>query len=316
MTELEELRRREIEKAEQEFEQAVKDGVPIVTMNVFDQLDNYVPSDRIKNNIDYTIEIYTDLINRLKELPEEAQLEFLTLLKEADIVDNQSIEKENSFKITMRSKLEKYFAIDYLLEKQKTALTKDDLVAIHDQLLSGTSSEDLKGLRDNNLKFVGRISQTPTKYGNKIIDYLPIRYTEIDVALEKFLGFYNGGVKPNNQYDVMLIPMAYHGIIAILQLFKDGNTRLGRLLQNAEMYKLMNEVTGENLPLPLVYATRQYANYRNKYRGLVTNIVVQNNAEAWDEWFNFNLSRLQDGIYFNDQMLTEYMHHYKFSGRR
>ena len=53
--------------------------------------------------------------------------------------------------------------------------------------------------------------------------------------------------------------------------------------------------------MPIVYATRQYFPYRNQYRDLIKNIAVQNNEEAWDEWFSFNLRRIQDNIYLNKQ---------------
>ena len=33
--------------------------------------------------------------------------------------------------------------------------------------------------------------------------------------------------------------------------------------------------------------------------GKIENIVLKNNDEAWEEWFNFNLKRIQDGIFYN-----------------
>ena len=65
------------------------------------------------------------------------------------------------------------------------------------------------------------------------------------------------------------------------------------------MYKLLNDKLNLNLNLPVVYATRQYAAYRSDCRRMIENIVVNNNNEAWEEWFNFNLKRIQDGIFYN-----------------
>jgi hypothetical protein len=31
----------------------------------------------------------------------------------------------------------------------------------------------------------------------------------------------------------------------------------------------------------------------------IENIVLNNNQQAWDEWINFNINRIQDGIFYN-----------------
>jgi Fic family protein len=227
----------EMKKAQQEVESIIASGAPIVKMNIFDVLDNYVPSERIKNLIEYTKDLYVELYDKLSELLDDKKLMFLKTLKESDIIDNQSIEKEDSFLIALRRNFESVFSIDLLLEKvnNNEYISKEDFINIHDTLLIGTSSENKLGLRDNDLKFVGSYQSNPqTKYfyENRAISYFPLKHTEIDAALDKFLNFYNSGIRPNDKYDVILLPMVCHGLIAALQLFKDGNTRYGRLFQN------------------------------------------------------------------------------------
>ena len=298
----------EMKKAQQEVESIIASGAPIVKMNIFDVLDNYVPSERIKNIIEYTKDLYVELYDKLSEYTDDEKLTFLKTLKESDIIDNQSIEKEDSFLIALRRNFESVFSIDLLLEKvnNNEYISKEDFINIHDTLLIGTSSENKLGLRDNDLKFVGSYQSNPqTKYfyENRAISYFPLKHTEIDAALDKFLNFYNSGIRPNDKYDVILLPMVCHGLIAALQLFKDGNTRYGRLFQNVLLYKLANDELNIDLELPLVYATRQYAAYREEYRKKIENIVLNNNAEAWEDWFSFNLKRIQDGIFYNSNCL-------------
>ena len=298
----------EMKKAQQEVESIIASGAPIVKMNIFDVLDNYVPSERIKNIIEYTKDLYVELYDKLSEYTDDEKLTFLKTLKESDIIDNQSIEKEDLFLIALRRNFESVFSIDLLLEKvnNNEYISKEDFINIHDTLLIGTSSENKLGLRDNDLKFVGSYQSNPqTKYfyENRAISYFPLKHTEIDAALDKFLNFYNSGIRPNDKYDVILLPMVCHGLIAALQLFKDGNTRYGRLFQNVLLYKLANDELNIDLELPLVYATRQYAAYREEYRKKIENIVLNNNAEAWEDWFSFNLKRIQDGIFYNSNCL-------------
>ena len=298
----------EMKKAQQEVESIIASGAPIVKMNIFDVLDNYVPSERIKNLIEYTKDLYVELYDKLSEYTDDEKLMFLKTLKESDIIDNQSIEKEDSFLIALRRNFESVFSIDLLLEKvnNNEYISKEDFINIHDTLLIGTSSENKLGLRDNDLKFVGSYQSNPqTKYfyENRAISYFPLKHTEIDAALDKFLNFYNSGIRPNDKYDVILLPMVCHGLIAALQLFKDGNTRYGRLFQNVLLHKLANDELNIDLELPLVYATRQYAAYREEYRKKIENIVLNNNVEAWEDWFSFNLKRIQDGIFYNSNCL-------------
>ena len=294
--------------AQQQIESVINAGAPIVKLNIFDILDGYTPTEYIKNQVEYTKELYLDLVAKLREFPEEDQMIFLKTLKESDIIDNQTIEKEDSFLIALHRNFESTFSIDLLLDKISSGeeITKEEFVKIHDILLLGTTSENKIGLRDNDLKFVGSYEinpQTKFTFENRAISYFPLRHTEIDIAIDKFLKFINSGVKPNDDYDIALIPIACHGLISALQLFKDGNTRYGRLFQNVLMNKLINDELGLNLPLPLVYATRQYAAYRGEYRKKIENIVLNNDAKAWEEWFDFNLKRIQDGLFYNSNSL-------------
>jgi len=310
-----EIMKEKILKAQEEIESIINAGAPIVKLDIFDILDSYVPSDKIKNKTEYTIELYLELVNKLKTYSDEEQAIFLQTLKESDVIDNQSIEKEDPFLIALHKKFENVLSIDLLLNSvcRNNYLSKEEFIKIHDTLLLGTSSENKLGLRDNDLKFVGSYQinpQTKFHYENRAISYFPLKHTEIDFALNKFLNFYNSGIKPNDKYDIILLPMICHGLIAALQLFKDGNTRYGRLLQNVLLYKLANEELDLDLPLPLVYATRQYATYRDEYRQKVEKIVLNNDKKAWEDWLSFNLNRIQDGIFYNSNCL-ESLNHYQ-----
>ena len=296
-------------KAQKEVEAMINAGAPIVKLDIFDVFNQYVPSELMQNKIQFTLDLYFDLLNNLKEYSEDNQKLFLETLKESDIIDNQSIEKENSFLKALNEKFDKTFSVDLLLKLvySNSPILKEEFIKIHDVMLLGTSSKNKLGLRDNDLKFVGAYQtnpQTKFHFENRAISYFPLRHTEIDAALDKLLENYNNGLKFNNKYSIVLIPMIYHGLIAALQLFKDGNTRYGRLFQSVLMHKYINQYFNLDLELPLVYASRQYAAYRDDYRKKVENIVLNNDVEAWEAWFDFNLKRIQDGIYYNINCLN------------
>ncbi|MBP5678785.1 MAG: Fic family protein [Bacilli bacterium] len=306
--------------AQTQVEKLIDAGAPIATLSIFDVLDQYTPSERVKGEIEYTKDLYLEYVNKLREFSEEDQATFLKTLKDSDIIDNQSIEKEDSFLIALSRHFEDEVSIDLLLEKIKNGdpITKEEFIYMHDVLLQGTSSQNKQGIREDDLKFVGSYyyGEPRTKYffENREICYFPLRHTEIDTAMDKFLGFINSGVRPNDGYDVMILPMICHGLLAALQLFQDGNTRYGRLFQSAMLYQFANDSLFLDLPLPVVYGSRQYAAYRDDYRQKVTNLVIRNRSDAWDDWLLFNLRRIQDSIFYNMSCLDK-MAQYPRGGR-
>ena len=96
-----------------------------------------------------------------------------------------------------------------------------------------------------------------------------------------------------------------HGLFAALQMFNDGNTRMGRLIQHVLMWKLVNEQTEFSFDKPPIYATRSYYPFRGEYRSKIASLVIDNNNEAWEKWFDFNLKRIEDQIFMGNENLVE-----------
>lgn len=284
--------------AEKEVRKLISEGkYSIVDLTIFDYLDELQASERLKGKIEYTMDIYQDLIKQIKDLPPELKLKYLLTLKNADVIDNQVLEEEDSFLISLAQNMDSTTALDIAINHYGKEFTKEDFIYLHDYLLAGTSSSDKQGLREDNLKFVGTWEN-----GERNIQYFPIISDDIDKALTKFLKFYNSNIdNTEKEYDAVLKPIIYHGLIAALQLFKDGNTRFARTVQHVELWGMLNNIVDKGIEMPIIYATRQYFPFRNQYRELIKNIAIQNSEEAWNEWFNFNLHRIQDNIYKNEE---------------
>lgn len=295
-------------KAEEEVRKIIEEGnTPIVDLSIFDYLDILKPSDNLKGKIEYTIEEYEELLKMIKSLPALLQTKYLLTSKNADIIDNQVLEQEDSFLMSLQREIEPISALDQTIDHYGKEFDKETFIKIHDDLLSGTSSEDKVGLRDNNLKFVGTWENNERK-----IQYFPIISDDVEEALRIFLAYYNANINNvQNEYDAILKPIVYHGLIAALQLFNDGNTRFARTIQHVEMWGMLNKIVEEKIELPITYATRQYFPFRNKYRELIKNIAIEGNEEAWYDWFNFNLLRLQDTIYKSESNVQTLQKRYK-----
>jgi len=276
---------------------------PTVTLEVLDKIKNLKVSEEVLHHIkDTTLclkESYLDVIAEFKHTNPGLK-EYLNAIKAADIFDNQKMEKENSFLLGLYMQTNRQSAVDKLIKKLKTkgTITDRDIVNIHDTLLFGTSSENDERKRSHNYKFVGRKFQS----GKLEIDYFVLDYKDIPKATKGLAEIYNNPLG-NEDIDsnVFLRPFIIHGLLGALQIFEDGNTRMGRIMQHTLMWQLINEQLGYSFEQPPIYATRSYYPMREKCREKIKNIVVENNDEAWNDWFHFNLDRIEDQMYYNDE---------------
>lgn len=278
-----------------------QDNIPTATLKIIDEIEKIKVSEDVIDHIANTTmclqKNYLDILMELKDTNPGLK-EFLNSIKVNDIIDNQKMEKENSFLIGLYMQTNKQSAIDKLTKKIKTKgiITEKDIVNIHHTLLYGTSSENDIEQRDNNFKFTGRKFQN----GKIEIDYFAIDYKDIPDALKKLTNIYNNPTgNPDIDTNVFLKPFIIHGLFGALQLFEDGNTRMGRLMQHALMWIELNKQMGYSFELPPIYATRSYYPMRTQCREKIKNIVIQNNSDIWNEWFHFNLNRVEDQIYYN-----------------
>lgn len=221
-------------------------------------------------------------------------IDYLNAIKAGDVIDNQSLEKENSFLIGLYHNLSRETAMDKLIKysKDNKRIIGKDIFELHDTLLTGTLLSDTESIRTKNTKFVGRFVN-----GERVIDYFPIDYKYIPEATDKIAEIYNSRLLGKSFDNVFFQPFLIHGLLGALQIFSDGNTRMGRIMQHALIWQLINEKTKFNFELPPIYATRSYYPNRGKYREKIANLVKENNNQAWNDWFDFNLNGIEDNIY-------------------
>ena len=277
----------------------VSGEIATVSLKIFDGIYSLPFSQFVVDHENDTEELYTSYINDVIELNGDNFISYLNAIKSVEIVDNQSLEKEDSFLMSLYMQTERTNAIDFLINNG-VILNRDAFINAHKLILKGTSSQKFseKDHRTDNEAFVVRIEN-----GNPKIRYFALPYTDIEEAIKKVIEFYN-----SDTYDdrIFLKSQIIHGLVASLQLFDDGNTRYARILQNIKLSELTNKKYNYNLPLPVLYGTRAYFSHRSKYRELIGNLAINPNYENWDAWFNFNLNRIEDGIFFIDNKLTAY----------
>lgn len=285
-----------------EVEECINSGkYKVVGLDILDSPNNIEIVPETKDHMDYSFELYLNYINRVKELTLDQQLRFLRTLKAAEIMDNQKMEQENSFLISLYMSMMGNNSIDEMIKFGNKEITSDDVIEVHKLLLEGTTSskKEIKGYRQENRSFVGSF-----KNGVRNIQYFPIHHNQIEMAMTKFLEYYNSLDNTNN--DIFIKPFIIHGLFAALQCFNDGNTRLSRLFQHIKMWQLTNGKLNIDLPYPVIYMSRSYYPYRNEYREKIKNIVINTDTNSWNDWFDFNLRRLEDQLFYVDNNLEEF----------
>ena len=241
-------------RAKEEINELIKSGVPGVGLDIFESTNCYSITKVVKDNIDWFYELYDEYYKLVMSSSQEESLKFMKCLKDCDIIDINTMESEDTFLLTLYKKSHRDCAIDNLIRNSNNKLTSKKLIEIHDKILKGTSTENKSVLRTDSLQFVGSIVD-----GVKHVQYFPILSDQVKTALDKFVEEYNSDFgSEHNSYDILLRPMMYHGLLAALQMFNDGNTRFGRNIQHVELWKLMRDYLSYDSSLPLLYATRQY----------------------------------------------------------
>lgn len=293
------MTKEEWEKIDREIEEYRKNNIyPTINKDFVKRiLDVTIDEFNIQEN-DYALELYEDYLDKLNNLNKTQLKRYLTVLKNADLKDNQNLEKEDSFLLSLYLESERKHAIDTALNTHE--LNKEILLKIHGTLLKGTSSSELDNYhyRKNNRKFVGTWENS-----KRIIQYLPLDFKDIEEAMQPFFQYYNES--DNCKQTIFFKSFLIHGIIAALQVFDDGNTRLARLLQNTNIYKQTKLLIDDNLSSPALYVTRAYYPQRNEYRSLIRNMAIEPNNENINNWIKFNLRRTEDTLYCNNEKVEK-----------
>lgn len=285
-----------LDKINNEFEEYYKNKTyPSVSPDLPKIIINTVKSNSVIEENKYILENYYNYLKILDSMDKQQLKKYLNALKSTDAVNNQVLEKQDSFLISLLYQSERKHTIDEILKTNK--LTEDKLLKIHGMLMEGTTSTDFDNYhyRKHNRNYVGTIDNN-----ERNIHYLPLYNKYIEATMKGFFDYYND--KECNESELFFKPFLIHLMIACLQVFEDGNTRLGRLLQNTKLYQQTNDLLNKKYDNPVLYLTNTYMPFRSQYRSLIKETAINPSNDNINAWLSFNLGRLDEGVYKNSQM--------------
>ena len=264
-------------------------------MKLIEEVDKIVINDNNKYFLEDVMTKYLEYIKIIEQFDDKLLKYYLTTIKQIEVLNNQLTEQESSLLIRIYNNMHKENSLDKIIRllNDKEDLTKQELKCLHKVLMRGTTSEEeTHEFRKDNNKFVGSFNPD----GSKRIDFMPIPFVEIDSCIEQVLEMINSK-KNDNPF---INPFIFHAIISVMQPFDDGNTRLSRLIQHAKIWKNTNLLYNKFFDKPLLYLSKNYLLTRGTYRGLLANLAKEENNEAWNKWFTYNLNMVDEQLFYLD----------------
>lgn len=267
-----------------------------------ENIRNITVNDNNSYHLEDTYKMYLEYLKKLSELEERKTNYFLRYLKDNELSNNQETEFEEPF-ITGLTKLsQRQNSINTTMKLfEKGFLTKEDIKKIHRLVIKG-SSDDTKNnyeFRMDNEKWVGSFVN-----GKRDVHYIPPDYKIIDELLNQILLYLNE--KNYDEHNIFIKPLIVHALLAYVQSFGNGNTRLARVIQHCKVCSMSNEMLGYNFSTPTFYLSENYLKTRPQYRELIKKIAADKDMESWNKWFNYNLNMIDEQLYFLDNNLTKY----------
>ena len=248
-------------------------------------------------------EKYSEYIKKLMELDPKKLKIFIQHIKNREIINNQEAEMEEPFLMELYKLTQKRDSIDKAMDYFKDdVLTKSEVRKLHEIVIKGTKDDSIENydFRKDNNKWVGSYDVN----GNVRIDYMPPDYKNISELLDIVLDYLN-----ENNYDLnnlFIKPLVVHALLAYIQPFGNGNTRLSRVIQHCKICKITNDIFKTSFTHPTFYLSKNYLLTRQQYRGLIQNIAVSKDDDAWNKWFKYNFNMIDEQLFYLDKQLTIY----------
>ena len=248
-------------------------------------------------------EKYEEYLWKLSELDSVKLKNFISALKKNEIINNQETEMEEAFYVMLYQSAKRRDSIELTMKYfEDGKITKDELIKIHRMVIKG-SADDIESnynFRSDNNKWIG----TFDSYGQKLVDYYPPEHSEVESLIDTLLSYLN---EENDLIDnIFLKPLVFHAALAYIQPFGNGNTRLARVMQHCKICDSTNKKYNTTFKYPALYLSKNYLLQRPSYRGLIKDISVQQDDEAWNRWFKFNINMIDEQLFYLGNQLEKY----------
>lgn len=268
-------------------------------MQVLDVILEKKISDKVTDYIYYELETYKKYLSLIKKLSLIYEKCFLETLKQNELINNHETEHENKFLRELNLNLAlnngKQTSIDIVRQYviDEIPLDLNNFCQVHRILIHGTP-DDIT----NNYE-IRKSDVRVSYYDNEreVIQYIPPCHEKIILYLQKLFE-YTENISNNNELDILYKPILEHFYIVALQPFNNGNTRLARLIEYGQIFRLTRKYLDSTLPSPALFMSKNYLLTGKVYRDIISELVQNPIQDNIDKWIIYNLHAIDEQIYF------------------
>ncbi len=274
-------------------------------MEALDKIKEYKLKPSTIEYINDTIDEYQKYLEMIDGLvPSEKDI-FLRTLKRMELKNNQEMEQEDPFMLELELNSNNGMiksSIDVMTNiiLSNQPLTTRKLEQVHRLLITGTSDDKKENYQVRNFEtYVCEV-----KDGKEILSYIPPSKDEIKPYLKKLYSFMKEA-SYSSKIDVFYKPFIEHFYIAALQPFGNGNTRLARLFEYSEIFKLTRQNLNSKIESPVLYMSKNHLLTRKYYRDSISKIVLEPSDDNINKWVEYNLNMVNEQMYYCENALSK-----------
>lgn len=275
-------------------------------MEALDKIFDFKLNSNMEDYILETLQEYKLYLSLIDKLDPMLRKGFFRTIKNQEIINNHEMEHENAFLIQMEMNAypnkQARTSIDVIsnLVLNDKEMNLKDFEKIHRLLIRGTTDD----IEKNYPIRTTDTSVCEVKNRVLITQYIPPSPDQIRPYLLKLFDFMNN-LDDCNEKDVFYKSILEHFYIAALQPFGNGNTRMARLVEYSEIFKLTRKILGFDLEQPALFMSKNYFITRPTYRDSIARLVNEPTDENFNKWVNYNLNTVNDQMYFHKNNLEK-----------
>ena len=268
------------------------------------KIENIKLKDNVKYELKEVCKRYDNYIQELINLEPEKLNAILRYIRYTELEETQLMESVSRDTVRLNILLSDITSIDKIssiFEKNRN-LTIEEIDILHSYLIKGTDDdkEENHGYRKKEVIVSG--IDYDLRIINGIVTRVPKEGKDIYLPPKSILDYLNNDTITNETDTIFTKPFITHALIAILQPFGNGNTRIARLIQNGKIMEMTNDIYKEKIVFerPILCLSQNYKNTKGDYREKISKIAQAKDEnqqnEAWNEWILYNLYMTEEQL--------------------
>lgn len=273
-------------------------------MEALDKINEFKMNSTVAKHMEDTLDNYKLYLKNISQLSPKYRGIYFNVLKSNEIVNNQEMEHEDPFliQLDLQNPNGKKTSIDIITEMilNDKDLNVRKLEQLHRLIIHKTADDKPENykIRDTEV-YVSEVSN-----GTQKLCYYAPSPDEIKEYLKTLFAIVNKS-DISDEKEVLYNSFLAHFYIAALQPFGNGNTRLARLIEYGNIFRLSRDVLGSKIESPALFLTKNYLLSRSSYRENISLLVNSPTDKSFNKYIDYNLNMMDEQLFYCDNVLEK-----------